>query len=241
MAIGQNISVFCNGVNLGAWLKSINFEATREELDATVLLNNYRSYVPSFNSGSISCEGLWSSDAANADEIHDIFQLAYTNATTNVVTASLGTIAVGDNALMMNGVQMKYGVPTTVGELIMAQAEFRATDGALFGKWLANVQLNSGTTNGTSVDNSAASTNGGIFHVHLNNSTASDCDFKVQHSTDNSSWADLTGAAVNNLSATYASGTATVAAGTTVNRYIRLVSVITGGNTVLVSAAFARR
>lgn len=241
MAVAQNISVFCNGVNLGAWLKTISFQSETQELDATVLLNNYRSYVAGFSSGTVSAEGIYSADAANADDIHDIFKAAYAAGTSNVVTASLGTISVGDPALMLNGPQLKYSIPTTVGELVMVQAEFRATDGIGFGKWLANALISSGTTNGTSVDNSASTANGGVFQVHLHNNTASDCDFKVQHSSDNSSWADLTGAAVNNLSATYASGTATVAPGTTVNRYIRLVSTITGGNTTLVSAAFARR
>lgn len=242
MAIGSSVSFLCNGVQLACFLKSFTPEAEQEALDATVLCNNYRSYEPSFKTGTLSAEGLFSADTVNADEIHDVFSAAYTAGTSNVITASFTTIAVGDPAIMMDGPELKYAIsPIEVGNLIMVQATFQASNGLGFGKWLANVQLNSGTTNGTSVDNGAASSNGGIFHVHLHNNTASDCDFKVQHSTDNSTWADLTGATVSNLSATHASGSATVATGTTVNRYIRLVSVITGGNTTLVSAAFARR
>lgn len=241
MAIAQSISVFCNGVNLATWLKSINPSAEIEELDATVLANNYRSYEPGFKMGVLSAEGLFSSDGVNTDEIHDVFNAAYTAGTSNVITASFTTPAVDGPAVMLDGPELKYSVNVTTGELVMVQAEFRATNGLSFGKWLANTQLSAGTTNGTSVDNGASSANGGVFQVHLNNDDASDCDFKVQHSTDNSSWADLTGATVSNLSAVNTAGSATVATGTTVNRYIRLVSTITGGDTFLVSAAFARR
>jgi hypothetical protein len=241
MAIAQNISIFCNGVNLGSWLKSLDPNAEVEELDATVLANNYRSYEAGFKTGMISAEGLFSSDTATADEIHDVFNAAYTAGTSNVVTASFTTPAVGGPAVMLDGPELKYSVNVTTGELVMVQAEFRATNGLSFGYWLANAGVSSGTTNGTTHDNAALTSNGGVFHVHLHNDDASDCDFKVQHSTDGSSWADLTGATVNNLSATRAAGSATVATGTTVNRYTRLVSVLTGGEATLVSAAFARR
>ena len=47
------------------------------------------------------------------------------------------------------------------------------------------------TTNGTSVDNAAATTLGALAHLHV---TASDCGtwaFKVQDSANDSDWADL--------------------------------------------------
>jgi hypothetical protein len=96
-----------------------------------------------------------------------------------------------------------------------------------------------GTNNGTSHDNTAVSTtNGGYLQVHLFNSTATDVDVKIQDSANNSVWADLSGAAVNNLSAVHASGSVAVTG--TVRRYIRAVATVTGGNTTLVTVAFAR-
>jgi hypothetical protein len=239
MAIAKNITFLANGHNLATALKSFSPEATVEEIDATVLGNSSRSWVTGFKSGTLSAEGIWNADGADADEIHDILSAAFVNSSTLVVTASLGSLAVGGDAVMMEGPEVKYGVNTPLGELIMASAELRASNGISFGKWLMSSQLNAGTTNGTAVDNGAATTNGGVFHVHLYNDDASDVDTKVQHSTDGSTWVDLTN--VNNLSSTHTAGSATVASGTTVNRYLRAVSVVTGGNTILVSAAFARR
>lgn len=239
MAIGKSITFLANGYNLASALKSFNPEATVEELDASVLGNNFKSWVPGFKNGSLSAEGIWNADTTDDDEIHDVLSAAFAAGSENIITASVGLLAIGDPAIMMNGPEVKYGVSIPLGELIMASAEFRATNGINFGRWLMSALIAVGTTNGTAVDHGAATTNGGLFHVHLHNGTASDVDVKVQHSTDASSWFDL--AAVNNLSAIHTAGSAEVAAGTTVNRHLRAVATVTGGNTVLVSAAFARR
>lgn len=241
MSVAKQASFLCNGYELACFLKSFKPEAEAEALDATVLCNNYRSYAQGFKSGNLSAEGLFSADTVNADEIHDRFAAAYTAGTPNVITASFGQIAIGDPAILLYGPQLKYSIDDVVGQLIMVMAEFQASDGLGFGNWLLNNQLNAGTTNGTAVDNGGATANGGVLHVHLNNSTATDVDVKVQHSSNGSSWSDLTGAEVNNLSAAHAAGSATVAPGTAVARYVRAVAVVTGGNTDLVSAAFARR
>lgn len=239
MAIAKNITAMVNGVDLGGTFKSLGFEATQNELDSTALGGSSRTYALGFKEGTLSCEGFWASDTTNADEIHDILSGVFDAGTNSVVTVSLGTVAVGGDALMLVGPTIKYGIPINNGELIMATADIRATSGVNFGKFLMHALQASGTNNGTSVDNSASSSNGGIFHVHLYNDDATDVDVKVQHSSDNSSWADL--ATVNNLSSTRDYGSAEVAAGTTVNRYLRAVATVTGGDTFLVSAAFARR
>lgn len=241
MAVAKQASFLCNGYELACFLKSFKPEAESEALDATVLCNNYRSYQQGFKGGMLSAEGLFSADSVNTDDIHDVFSAAYVAGSNNVITASFGAITVGDPAVMLNGPQLKYSIDDVVGQLIMVAAEFQASDGMNFGAWLMNAQLNAGTNNGTAVDNAVLTSNGGVLQVHLQNTSASDVDVKVQHSSNGSSWSDLAGAAVNNLSAAHAAGTAMVAPGTTVNRYLRAVATITGGNTLLLSAAFARR
>ena len=239
MAVAKSVTFLVNGYSLADAVSQISVQADQEELDATVLANTYRSYEAGFKSGTISASGFYDSDGTDLDEIHDVFAAVYNTGATNNITYSMGTVAVNTDAVMLNGSEMKYDIAVTIGSVINVNAEFKAINGVAFGKWLMTSQLNAGTTNGTSVDNAASSTNGGIFQVHLNNDTASDVDVKLQHSTDNSIWADVTSGAVNNLSAVHEAGS--VAVSGTINRYTRAVAVVTGGNTVLVSAAFARR
>jgi hypothetical protein len=139
---------------------------------------------------------------------------------------------------MMDGPQLTYEMPHSVGELIMSNATFRADDNIDFGVFLMNAAQAAGTNNGTSYDGGASSSNGGFMQVHLVNDDASDVDVKIQDSANNSDWTDLSGAAVSNLSAANEAGSIAVTG--TVRRYLRAVATVTGGDTTLVTVAFAR-
>jgi hypothetical protein len=98
------------------------------------------------------------------------------------------------------------------------------------------------TFTGTAVDNAAQTTNGGVFVVHVTAIAGASPNvvFKVQHSTDNSTWVDL--ATVSAVTAANSARRVEVAAGTTVRRYLRVVAT-EGGTTTSITfvAAFARR
>ena len=240
MATAKNITLLVGGHNIADAVTGFTFSGETETLDATVVASSggYRTKQAGIRSGKLYVTGIFDADTVNADAIDDILTAAYSSGTAQDVLASTGTVAVGEPALMINGSQMDYATPIEVAGLILSNANFDANSGVKFGRWLANDQLSAGTNNGTSLDNSASSANGGFFMVHLHNDDSTDVDVKLQHSTDNSVWADVTGGAINNLSATYASGSVSVTG--TINRYIRIVATVTGGDTFLVSAAFAR-
>jgi hypothetical protein len=92
---------------------------------------------------------------------------------------------------MLNGCTVNYTVPMQVGALILSNAKIRSTNGLGFGKWLASEPITEGTDTNASVDNAAGTTNGGLFHAHLDNIDATGVSVKVQHSTNNSTWVDL--------------------------------------------------
>lgn len=240
MAIVKNISFYVNGYNIAGAITGFTFNADGDEIDATTVASTgaFREFVQGFKSGTLQATGIFDSDTTNNDEIHDILHPAYTSGDEQNITASMGTIAVGDPAIMMNGAQLTYQLPFDVGALIFSNATWRANSGIRFGKWLMNSAQLAGTNNGTSVNNGASSANGGVFTVHLANDTATDVDVKLQHSTDDSTWSDVTGGVIANLSDPNASGS--VAVSGTIEQYIRAVATVTGGDTTLVSAAFAR-
>jgi hypothetical protein len=237
----KEIVFLVSGYSLAGAITSFEFSGETEMLDATTVNNEgYKTKVAGFKEGTVSVKGLFDSDEADADRIHDVFSAAYADGSVKYILASTGAVSVGAIANMVEGASMKYETPVDTGSLIFSNGEFTSNNGVQAGKWLMHALQAAGTNNGTSLDDGASSANGGYLQVHLHNDDASDVDVKVQHSTDGSTWADLTGAAVSNLSATHASGSASVAAGTTVNRYLRAVATVTGGDTILVSVAFAR-
>lgn len=239
MALAKNISFFANGYSLADALKSFSIEADSDEVDATVLANDFRSYEQGFKSGTLNASGIFDHDEDLLNKIHDVFSAALTAGNVLNVLASFGDITLGAAALILKAVETKYSVDIPLGQLIMSNAVFRAEDNIDFGRFLISEQIDEGSIDGDSIDNGAASSNGGILQVQLQNDDATDVDVLIQHSVDDSTWVDLI--SVEDLSDAHDSGFAVVAPGTTVNRHLRAVVTVTGGNTFLVSAAFARR
>lgn len=103
-----------------------------------------------------------------------------------------------------------------------------------FGVVLAPGTSLSATTNGTSVDNAAASTNGLVAMLHVTATASGSWTLKVQHSTNDSTWADLITFSANGSAITSERGTSSG----TVNRYLRFQATRTAGtSTFWVTAA----
>jgi len=108
MALAKGLAFYMNGVPLSCALQSFDATAETEALDATTLCNTARTYALGLKTGTVSASGIWDADTANEDKIHDVFQLAYTDATDNVVTATLQSLAFDADAVMFNATQTSY-------------------------------------------------------------------------------------------------------------------------------------
>lgn len=238
MSIAKTNRILADGYNLASALKSFSVSGSADELDATYLSSGFRVYESGFQSAEVTAQGFFANDSVNLDQIHDVLKAAYGNRTTQVLTAFPQDYAFGGDCVMLNGCVMNYTIPIEVNAVIMSNAKWRSTNGLQMGKGYISQASSATTLTSSAVDNGAATTNGALLHVHLDNVDATDVDTKIQHSTTGTgSWVDLV--SVNNLSAGHDSGSATVAKGTTINRYTRAVSVITGGSVDLLTVAFA--
>lgn len=239
MALAKSLAFYMNGVSLGCALQSFDATAETEALDATTLCQSARTYAQGLKTGSVSASGIWDADATNADEIHDVFQLAYTNGTNNVVTATLASLAVGADAVLFNATQTSYNVEVANGQLIIASADFQTQSGINFGKIIFSAAVDNTTTNGASLDGGASSTGGALFQVQVNNPDLDGGNVKLQHSTNNSTWTDVQ---TLNLvgSSVFEALSYEVPRGTTLNRYVRAVCTADDEEITFV-AAIARR
>jgi hypothetical protein len=97
--------------------------------------------------------------------------------------------------------------------------------------------------NYASVDESAATTGGGVGHLHVSAFNGTTATFKIQHSPDNAAWADLItfNPCTGLTRALGASQRIVLAAGTTVNRYVRCVLSAATYTSVTFSIVFGRR
>lgn len=148
-----------------------------------------------------------------------------------------GEPAVPDPAYLIPAVQMADsstfdgGVGVIAGDFLPRSGD---SAGNPNGVTLANSALTA-STNGASHDNEASSANGYHANIHITASDGGTWAFKIQHSADDSAWADLASFTVagDAVEAEHISGTGTV------NQYVRFVSTRTSGTCTAV-CAFAR-
>jgi hypothetical protein len=197
-----------------------------------------KTYLTGQNDGTISFSGLFDG-AANA--IADIFEDVITNDLTPVITfANDGGLTVGRDATLAKAKQTSYEVTAPVADIVSLNGEFQVTGGLRQGVILAGLAALAATTNGTSVDNTASTALGATANLHVTaNTRNSNSTIKVQHSADNTTWADLITFTV--VGATTLTSESLAATGT-VNRYLRAQTTLaTGTGSITITISIARR
>jgi len=236
---GKNTVLFADEIELTTYLNSISVSNAIETPETTTFGSSDRSYIVGHSDGSISFEGLFD---GSADAVDEELEAALGNTTNKVISTSSDSTSVGGRAILVDSASTSYELSSPLTDVVAVSGEAVANGGLDYGVWLGCKSAISATSTGTSVDNSASSANGGVAHLHITANTRSTTTVaKIQHSADNSTFADLT------TFATIAIGTKTserivVATGTTVNRYLRaVVTPAAGTGSVTFSIAFSRR
>lgn len=149
--------------------------------------------------------------------------------------------AVGDMAYLLPALQMgdqsdfSEGIGALTADFMLDASQMSSLVDKPFGVVLLPKTDLTGTTTGTAVDNGAATTGGARANLHIFVSSGGTWEFKVQHSSDNSSWADLMTFTITGNSVTSEMKTASG----TINRYTRILATRTSG-TCTVACALAR-
>jgi hypothetical protein len=158
------------------------------------------------------------------------------------VTLAVSGTTLGNRVALLQAKTTSYEVSSPVGDVVSVSYDAQADGGIDYGVSLAALGAVVATTSGTAVDNAASSANGGLAQLHVTaNSWNANATFKVQHSADNSTWADLATFTVVATTVTTSERVA-VSAGTTVNRYLRAqVTLAAGTGSITYQTSFARR
>lgn len=231
---GKSTTVYLGQYDLTGYCDSADIGQMLEPAETTTFGNNSKTYIAGLRDGTIALSGNADYAAGAVDAVLN----AATDGSQKYVTIGMGTEAVGSRCKLATIRQTQYGQSIPVGDKVTWSADMQA-DGGIDGNGviLHIKEAETGTENGASVDNSAASTNGyaALLHVFTAD-TLTGVTIKVQHSTDNASWSDLcTFTSVADVTSEIKTGTGTV------NRYVRyIISAFTGTSLTFV-VSFARR
>lgn len=231
---GKRTVVLLNGTDMSPYLNEATTTQEIETAETTTFGDLDKTYITGLGDGTISTSGLFDDTANASDQVLSGLVAQDDNAFTVLPEGATA----GARSIIANGQMTSYEVSSPVGDVVAISAEVQA-DGGLYSGQALNGLTNTGTSASlTSVDNSASTSNGALFNLHLTANTRDGAAVvKVQHSANNSTWADLV--TFSSVSASVTDGESITSTGT-VNRYLRAVHTLAGSSgsiTYHVSAA----
>lgn len=243
---GSQTAILLDGFDLTSFFKEFHMEASVNMLDATVFGNSSRVKVPGLKDGKAS--GMAFHDPTLVTGSWVVLSGKYGASTPGSSGPAAVTLAPSGFALG-NRVQMGYFDEASLAFQSMVEGLEMITfngesdqDAIDYGFSLHALAAEVGTVNGSSVDNAAATANGGVgvLHVTAIAGGAPSVVIKIQHATDNSTWIDLLSFTASTVANTVQR--IEVAAATTIRRYLRIVCTF-GGTTTSITfhVSFARR
>ena len=231
-----NSRVLLGALNLSCQARDVSLSHEIDTHDVTTLCETARVYIPGKSQASFTASGPLDTLGA-AGNPFAIFA-AWTAAVLPLTYAPRG-LTTGNEALMLGAVNTNFAPTSGVGDPSNYSVAAIA-NGFDYGVMLEDLTAITIDGNGTARDLTAASSNGGVAHLHVTAlSGLTNNIVTIEHSVDGvTSWATLV------TFATYTGATSErveVAAGTSVRRYLRVVDNVTGAGSTTRSVAFARR
>ena len=237
---GKNVNVFIDEFDFSTYFNDVSASTTVDTAESSAFGTSAKTYVVGHRDGTISLSGMFEGTASTGTD--EFFDNALGNATKALVIVALEGHSNGTGAIMLEADDTSYEVSSAIADIVQASAEFQSTDAVEHGKILSSGSAVTATGNGTGVDNTLATTNGGAGFLSVPvNTRNGNITVKIQHSADNSTFADLVTFTVVS-STTKTSQRVEVASGTTVNRYLRVNYTVAGSSgSATPVVAFTRR
>ena len=243
---GKNTAVYIDEFDLTSYFTDSSVTINNDVAETTAYGDTNKTYLLGIRSGTLSLSGMWSADTDGSDEE---LQALLGNATTPILTIREGAAAIGSRAIIAQANETSYAITNPVADIATISADFECTPNQVSNLTFAlagGVQLTAGASiahgslgNLSSVDNAASSANGGAGTLHVpTNTVGGNTTIKIQHSANDSTWADL-------ISFTMVGSSAKTseikAVSGTVNRYLRATASTAGSSgSITFMVAFAR-
>lgn len=243
---GKNTAVYIDEFDLTSYFTDSSVTINNDVAETTAYGDTNKSYLLGIRSGTLSLSGMWSADTDGSDEE---LQALLGNATTPILTIREGAAAIGSRAIIAQANETNYAITNPVADIATISADFECTPNQVSNLTFAlagGVQLTAGASiahgslgNLSSVDNAASSANGGAGTLHVpTNTVGGNTTIKIQHSANDSTWADLISFTVVGSSAKTSE---IKAVSGTVNRYLRATASTAGSSgSITFMVAFAR-
>jgi len=234
---GRNTRVLFADQDISSYLNEVSGSQTLETAETSTFGSNAKTYVVGQNDATISFSGMFDGEE---DAIAEIFQDVIDNDSTPAITLAYDNgLGVGNRCSIAEAKQTGFDVSAPIGDVVSLSGEFQVTDGIRQAVLLAAETTDSSSSDGTAVDNSESTAIGARANLHVTANSSDDATtIKVQHSADNSTWADLI--TFTSVPATTTTSE-TVSVSGTINQYLRAQSTLAGSGDITYSLSISRR
>jgi len=236
---GTSVVVLANEKVVTNTVASATVDHQRAYAEVSTFADTGGRFVPGLMGGNIKLMG--PQDAVGTDLYGEVASAVGTDNGLQIIVCPEGT-TIGKAALFAVGDLTDWAIDASVKDAVSASLQAQADDSVALGFIVHALGAETVDGNGTAVDRGTVgtpSTHGAEVAISATAySGLTSAAIKIQHSTDNSVWADLV--SFTTLTA-IGSERKLVADGTTVNRYVRVVTDVTGTGSVTFLVAMAPR
>lgn len=221
--LGDNF--YLHGYDVSGDIGSISVSGGPAALEVTGIDKSAYERIGGLRTGAMSWQAFFN---PATDKAHSRFK---TLPTSDVICTYFRGTTLGNPAAAMVAKQINYdGTRADSGEFtFQVEAQCNAF-GVEWGRSLtAGVRTDTAATNGTSIDTAASASFGAQAYLQAFAFTGTDVTVKVQDSADNVSFADVAGLSFTQLTAGRTAERIAISNVSTVRRYLRAVTVTTGG------------
>lgn len=237
--VGKWARIFIDGYSLTAKISNVAPNNAFTEVEVSGYGQD-KNYLAGQGDGTLVIDGFFD---ATANQTHDALKTLASGDNAQIVTVAYGNNAApvaGDATITLRGNQMNYQtIPAKDGAIAVKATIRPAADYPIpeFGVLLDDATITQDGSS-TAVNNGASSANGGVGYLHiLGLSSGDSIVVKIQHSSDNNTYADLI---TFTLDGSAIGGERITVAGT-VDQYLKATYDVTGASISFpLAVAFSR-
>lgn len=237
---GDHVLVLVDGYDLTGDHNKIQIDDTRNLLDVTTFGDAVHKFIPGQRKMMLDHSGWLNADSARS---HPVLNAASLQGVISVMLGQNATPIAGDPVYSLETLQTKYSVAPEFGQVVPFGANFgnQGSRGG-WGVALATPTEFTNTSNGNTIDNGAASSNGGSASLHVLTAAGSDTySIVLEGSTTGTFGGEETTIATFSLDASSV-GSERVSITGTLPRYMRWNATRTGsaGDTIKIAVSLIR-
>jgi len=230
---GKNTKVYCNGYDLTSYLTSIEVPSTADVSETSTFGNNSKTYIAGLKDATVSIEGFYD---GSSDAIDEVLNAALgQNNNEWCYYPNLDTVS--NIGYGLSTVNNAVSVTSDIGDVTGISGEGQSNVSIERLESLHALSQETSSGNGTGVDGGASSSNGGSAYIQATDVTGT-VEVIIQHDSNSDFSTATTLVSFTAVSTDHTSERVTFAG--TVERYVRAVWTVGGGEDITFNVGFNR-